>query len=47
VARTKLLIEDLAAKGFGANRLHVVLINRLRLDIQLSWNQVKDELKAP
>jgi DNA-binding response OmpR family regulator len=47
VARTKLLIEDLAAKGFGANRLHIVLINRLRLDIQLSWNQVKDELKAP
>jgi DNA-binding response OmpR family regulator len=47
VTRTKLLIEDLAAKGFGANRLHIVLINRLRLDIQLSWNQVKDELKSP
>jgi DNA-binding response OmpR family regulator len=47
VTRTKLLIEDLAAKGFGAHQLHIVLINRLRLDIQLSWNQVKEELKAP
>jgi MinD-like ATPase involved in chromosome partitioning or flagellar assembly len=25
----------------------VVLINRARTDIQLSWNQVKDQLKSP
>lgn len=47
ITRTKLLIEDLTVKGFESDRLHIVLINRIPLDIQLTWNQVKDQLKNP
>ncbi|HEX9013653.1 MAG TPA: hypothetical protein VF813_09060, partial [Anaerolineaceae bacterium] len=45
VARAKLLIEDLVAKGFGKGRMiTVAMVNRLRSDAVLSWSQVQDTL---
>ncbi len=48
VTRTKLLIDDLTEKGFTKSRvLTLVLINRIRSDIQLSWTQVQEALGIP
>lgn len=48
VTRTKLLLEDLIEKGFTKSRvLTLVLINRIRSDIQLSWTQVQEALGIP
>jgi CheY-like chemotaxis protein len=42
--QTKLLISDLAAIGVGAGRISIVLVNRIRSGMQLSWSQVQDQL---
>ena len=42
--QTKLLINDLASIGIGAGRLSIVLVNRIRSGMQLSWSQVQDQL---
>ncbi len=48
VMRTKTLIEDLYNRGFGKSRLMtIVLINRVRSDVQLSWTQVQEALGQP
>jgi DNA-binding response OmpR family regulator len=47
VVRTKALIDELRKRGFDQERLQIVLINRIRTDIQLTWNQVKEQLKSP
>jgi Flp pilus assembly CpaE family ATPase len=48
VMRTKTLIEDLYDRGFGKSRLMtIVLINRVRSDVQLSWTQVQEALGQP
>lgn len=48
VAQTKVLLDDLANKGFGRAKLvTVVLVNRIRSDIQLSWSQVQEQLNQP
>ena len=44
VTRTKGLIEDLVEKGFGEGRVNVVLVNRIRSELQLSWTQVQEQL---
>lgn len=45
VQQTRLLIDDLAAYGFGKNKvINVVLVNRVRSDMQLTMNQVQDTL---
>lgn len=44
ILRTKALIDDLAEKGFDEDRLIVVLINRIRNEMQLSWTQVQEHL---
>ncbi len=44
ILRTKALIEDLVERGYGEGRLSIVLINRMRSELQLSWTQVKDQL---
>ena len=46
VTRTMVLIDELVNAGFD-KRMQVVLINRVRSDVQLTWNQVKEQLKAP
>ncbi len=48
VMRTKALLDDLYDRGFGKSRLMtIVLINRVRSDIQLSWTQVQEALGQP
>jgi DNA-binding response OmpR family regulator len=47
VIRTKVLIEELANRDIDQERMHIVLINRVRTDVQLTWNQVKEQLKSP
>jgi CheY-like chemotaxis protein/MinD-like ATPase involved in chromosome partitioning or flagellar assembly len=42
--QTKLLITDLAAIGVGAGRISIVLVNRIRSGMQLSWSQVQEQL---
>jgi pilus assembly protein CpaE len=42
--QTKALLEDLAFKGIGDNRIDVVLVNRVRTGLQLSWSQVQEKL---
>ena len=44
VTQTRLLLDHLAGKMQGANRLQVVLVNRLRAGMQLSLGQVQDQL---
>ncbi|HTX79430.1 MAG TPA: response regulator [Longilinea sp.] len=46
VQRTKLLIDNLIARGFGKSKLlTVALLNRMRVDVQLSLTQVQESLK--
>jgi pilus assembly protein CpaE len=48
VSRTKTLIDELYEKGFGKSRLiTIVLINRIRSDIQFSWTKVQEALEQP
>jgi pilus assembly protein CpaE len=42
--QTKLLLQDLATKGFGQGRVRAVLVNRARSDTQMTWSQVQEEL---
>jgi CheY-like chemotaxis protein len=45
IIRTKALMEDLTQQGFGLSRLlTVVVVNRVRADVQLSLPQVQDAL---
>jgi MinD-like ATPase involved in chromosome partitioning or flagellar assembly len=44
ILQTKALIEDLSGKGINDGRLSVVLINRLRSGLQLSWSQVQEQM---
>lgn len=45
ITRTKVLIDSVSELGFGKSRiLNLVLINRIRADMQMSWTQVKDAL---
>jgi CheY-like chemotaxis protein len=48
VQRTNVLIEDLAKKGFGKSKLlNIVIVNRVRADVQLSITQVQEMLGQP
>lgn len=48
VTRTKALMENLAEKGFGRNKLlTAALVNRVRSDVMLSWSTVQETLGAP
>jgi len=42
--QTKALIADLGEIGVGEGRVSVVLVNRVRSGMQLSWSQVQDKL---
>ena len=44
ILQTKSLIQDLVEVGIGEGRLRVVLINRVRSGMQLSWSQVQEQL---
>jgi CheY-like chemotaxis protein len=45
IQRTRLLMDELIAKGFGEGRVNVVLYNRLRSEFQLSLAQVQEQFK--
>jgi CheY-like chemotaxis protein len=47
VTRAKVMMEDLASRGFVGDRLHIVLINRTRMDGLLSLDQVRERLNHP
>lgn len=48
VSRTKVLMDNLAEHGFSKSKvLSLVLINRIRSDIQMSWTQVQEALGLP
>jgi CheY-like chemotaxis protein/MinD-like ATPase involved in chromosome partitioning or flagellar assembly len=48
VTHTRLLLDDLVERGFGKSRLiTVVIVNRVRADVQLSVTQVQDRLGFP
>lgn len=44
IIRTKHLLDDLLERGFGDGRLNIVLINRIRTEMQLTWTQVREQL---
>ena len=43
--QTKAMFQDLQGMGIGRERRQVVLVNRVRSDIHLSWSQVQGELE--
>jgi len=45
ILQTRLLIQDLINKGIGEGRFVVVLINRQRSGVQLSWEQAENQLE--
>lgn len=48
IHRTRLLLEDLKQHDFGGNKLiTLVLVNRIRADVQLSVTQVQEALGVP
>ena len=48
VERTRFLIDDLTARGFGKSKLLTVMaINRVRADIVLSASQMQEKLGQP
>ena len=47
VLQTKSLIDDLIEKGIASESIDVVLVNRIRSGMQLSWSQVQDQLGRP
>lgn len=42
---TKSLLEDLLSLGVDDSRMNVVLVNRVRSGMQLSWSQVQEKLE--
>lgn len=47
VLQTKALIDDLLEKGILGDNISIVLVNRVRSGMQLSWSQVQDQLGRP
>ncbi|MFV1949793.1 MAG: response regulator [Anaerolineales bacterium] len=45
VTQTRILIQDLINKGIGEGRFIIVLINRQRSGVQLSWEQAENQLE--
>jgi DNA-binding response OmpR family regulator len=44
VHQTRFLLEDLYELGIGEGRVRIVLVNRVRSSVQLTWSQVQEEL---
>lgn len=45
VIQTKEMINDVLELGVGEGRMKIVLVNRVRSSMQLSWTQVQEELE--
>jgi len=44
ILQTKTLIQDLISAGIGEGRITLVLVNRIRSGVQLSWSQVQEQM---
>jgi len=44
LTQSKALLDDLVATGIGNGRISVVVVNRIRSGMQLSWSQVQEKL---
>lgn len=44
LAQTKSLLDDLNSMGIGSGKISVVVVNRIRTGMQLSWSQVQEQL---
>jgi pilus assembly protein CpaE len=44
ITQTKLMLNDLIDIGIGDGRITLVLFNRLRSGVQLSWSQVQEQI---
>ena len=44
LAQSKALLDDLVDMGIGSGRISVVVVNRSRSGMQLSWSQVQEQL---
>ena len=48
VSRTKALLDELVIKGFGKTKtLTLVVMTRVRADVQMTWSQIQEELGVP
>ncbi len=45
IVQTKALINDLINLGVGEGRITLVLVNRIRSGVQLSWSQVQEQIQ--
>jgi pilus assembly protein CpaE len=45
ITQTRILIQDLINNGIGEGRFTIVLINRQRSGVQLSWEQAENQLE--
>lgn len=45
--QTKALIDDLGTRGIGDGRIDIMLVNRVRSGVQLSWSQAQEQLGRP
>jgi pilus assembly protein CpaE len=45
ITQTRILIQDLINQGIGEGRFVIVLINRQRSGVQLSWEQAENQLE--
>jgi CheY-like chemotaxis protein len=45
IIQTRILIQDLINKGIGEGRFIIILINRQRSGVQLSWEQAENQLE--
>ena len=44
ISQSKVLIQDLMLSGFSKSQLMIVLVNRVRSSVHLSWTQVQEQL---
>ena len=44
ILQTKALIHDLISGGVGEKKITLVLVNRIRSGVQLSWSQVQEKI---
>lgn len=44
ITHTKALVNDLIDSGIGGSKLTLVLVNRVRSGVQLSWSQVQEQI---
>lgn len=45
VLQSRMLIDELTGKGVGEGNITVVLVNRFRSGVQMTWSQVQEQLK--